>query len=927
MLPNFRLPTAGILIMAFASALATDVEVLAIDAISDDSILADYPVGSPDPDLTLRMTLARGEYEPASFVIKANTAAQELLLESPALADSAGEALSGATVDIRVVKRWYQRNFGDYADSRFAFLVSELLVRDDRLIRVEDGQNSLRLTSGEYVNISSPDDLRLKVVPKPDDFPVRDATDLQPVSLAAGESRQFWVTVHVPEQAAAGDYAGDIRVLDESGEALVVIPVEVEVLPFRLERPLIEYSIYYRGVLDPNRPEGSPSSEAKSRAQMLADFRNLKAHGVTNPLIYQDIGSGLFDDVLELRREAGMDVENMYTLGVNMVDNNEGLVKPRLASEVSQTVSIAREFGAQNVYFFARDEARGEDIEYQYPFWDEVRRNGGRIFAAGWMQTAKFPGNFNTTGGREDLFVSLGTLSREEAARWHSKGRRIFSYMNPAGGNEMPARWRRNYGLLLWQFDYDGAMPYAWQHSFGNAWNDFDHYRHRDTNFAYPTLDQPIDTIEWEGFREGVDDVRYISTLSAAIELAAADQAEIAAAASAWLAELKIRPLTLTDLDHVRRVATGYILALTDAVPAPDELATISDISVSEIEPDGTAYVSWQTSDRVDGALKLTTDAGVATFVDAPAMKSHVVKVSGLEPAGQAAFELGSSTSMIRASGIIDTRAGLNLTDTSGSFDGSELAVRAELHSPFRSSIAVDVDRSLIGWWRFSGEGDRVIDLSSWGNDGELKGNAKRSVGWFGQGISLDGEGSFINFPDIEIEENGTATIEGWFRFRSQAKDSVSNVGLFSGFYQHGDSNHFYFARTNENFTAGSHLTHDTWHHIAVSWDGDASTARLYVDGQYVPITIQRDAEDILAIDGLTIGRSAGYFGGLIGSARNTFAGDIDEVRVWNRVLSIDEIRTSWRAGRGAIELEVAAGDGADWKLIGANAADQHIAP
>ena len=37
--------------------------------------------------------------------------------------------------------------------------------------------------------------------------------------------------------------------------------------------------------------------------------------------------------------------------------------------------------------------------------------------------------------------------------------------------------------------------------------------RYRDHVFAYPTTNGVIDTIQWEGFREGVDDTRYVASL------------------------------------------------------------------------------------------------------------------------------------------------------------------------------------------------------------------------------------------------------------------------------------------------------------------------------------------------------------------------------------------------------------------------------
>jgi len=35
--------------------------------------------------------------------------------------------------------------------------------------------------------------------------------------------------------------------------------------------------------------------------------------------------------------------------------------------------------------------------------------------------------------------------------------------------------------------------------------------------FVYPTVDGVIDTIAWEGYREGIDDLRYLATLRKAI--------------------------------------------------------------------------------------------------------------------------------------------------------------------------------------------------------------------------------------------------------------------------------------------------------------------------------------------------------------------------------------------------------------------------
>ena len=138
----------------------------------------------------------------------------------------------------------------------------------------------------------------------------------------------------------------------------------------------------------------------------------------------------------------------------------------------------------------------------------------------------------------------------------------MFNYGNPQCGVEEPETYRRNFGLALWQAGYDGAMDYAYQHSFGHEWNDFDNQSYRDHTMAYPAANGVIDTIQWEGFREGVDDVRYLATLLQAMktaEAAGGAKARQAQATRAWLDKLD---MSSADLDVVRAEMIRRILAL-----------------------------------------------------------------------------------------------------------------------------------------------------------------------------------------------------------------------------------------------------------------------------------------------------------------------------------------------------------------------------
>ena len=119
-------------------------------------------------------------------------------------------------------------------------------------------------------------------------------------------------------------------------------------------------------------------------------------------------------------------------------------------------------------------------------------------------------------------------------------------------------------GLLTWRQDYDGVGTWAYQSGTRHIWNDFDDDSNRDFNLTYPTADGVVDTLAFEGFREGLDDVRYATTLRLAVEQAkAANDAgrqQLAATARQYLDSLEVVPGT--DFDAVRAQVVDLTLRL-----------------------------------------------------------------------------------------------------------------------------------------------------------------------------------------------------------------------------------------------------------------------------------------------------------------------------------------------------------------------------
>ena len=521
-----------------------------VRAVTNRKILP-TPAPPETLDRGLSMRACRGEYEPASFVVYPLDSTLRLEVTATALKGH-GATIGADAVDIRAVKRWYQSGEGGRfpINRGMRVLTPELLLKDDDLVKVDYEKKE------NYVKLSFPDGTRKWLwvsspKPTPEERnisaagqPIRDARTLQPVTVPKQTAKQFWLTVHVPKSATAGKYSGAIHVRC-AGELLETLRLELEVLPFGLEPNPLESSVYYHwGINLDVTGQGTVRHHSRSVAQYRAELANLLAHGVDNPTLGVRFDTGLLGLALWLRQEVGMKNDHLYYLIAGTGTPPE---------QIQQIIKIAKQFGYSDVYFYGQDEARGEKLNAQRPVWERVHKAGGKVFVAG-SQGHNFP----ALGDLQDLLVCYGDPSEEEAALWHSKGHKIFCYANPQSGIEEPETYRRNFGLLLAANDYDGGMTYIFYH----GWNDFSGRRYRQHNFVYPTVDGVIDTIQWEGYREGIDDLRYLATLRRAIQMASksnGSKAKLAEQAQAFVDAMDVSG----DLYALREKMIAWTLRLS----------------------------------------------------------------------------------------------------------------------------------------------------------------------------------------------------------------------------------------------------------------------------------------------------------------------------------------------------------------------------
>lgn len=228
-------------------------------------------------------------------------------------------------------------------------------------------------------------------------------------------------------------------------------------------------------------------------------------------------------------------------------------------------------------------------------------------------------------------------------------------------------------------------------------------------------------------------------------------------------------------------------------------------------------------------------------------------------------------------------------------------------------------DSSLIGCWQLEeGSGSSIIDGSSYGNNGTTSGSPTWVSGRDGLSLILNGSSQYALVPDSNSLDIGTnrITLSAWI-LPTRAGDATQNVikktigtTTANGYELSLASNGKVFVRFNGNslyrVDSATDYPHNgsAWMHIAATYDG--TTIRLYINGVSEN---PKTATFTIAANSTSLGIGAEP----AASPINFFQGQIDDLRIYNRTLSAEEIQGL----AGGVDLSIIKTDNKVYALPG----------
>ena len=208
---------------------------------------------------------------------------------------------------------------------------------------------------------------------------------------------------------------------------------------------------------------------------------------------------------------------------------------------------------------------------------------------------------------------------------------------------------------------------------------------------------------------------------------------------------------------------------------------------------------------------------------------------------------------------------------------------------------AIDLsDPDLVGYWALNeGSGTVTADLSANGYDGTLIGGTSWTDGIYQNALHFNGSNAYVSTGQSILNGLDAFTLAGWV--------SGSNVDVYASLFGQNDLVEFGFIGGSEVGTwmlgnnwvlvsANYPFDYPSWHHVALT--GDATGVVIYIDGQ-------KAASDPGAVSSGSSGFTFNIGADVFNATGDPFLGEIDDVFVFGRALTQDEIQVLMQGSGG----------------------------
>jgi hypothetical protein len=462
-------------------------------------VLPTLPTGIKDSPAPLLIETAQGEFESGSFVLRSSCdlSCVEVWVEQESRSENMNQVLPVNAVYIQGVKTWFQSaETVRRTDSSKKVLVPELILNDLNLVDVDLERQLNRVKNVQHFC---------------------DANQFKPFNLKSGANQQILVTVDATIRRPIGTHRFKIRVRGHRDGHIIEasLPLEIRVSSVELPKTPGLACLYYAGLQEPPRDGRYLDVHAKSTLKVKNDLADMVRYGINGLVVMyksrKNAASPNGRDIDELFRILSVQKKALKLVIFRDLEyekkHNKRTTNPEIWDvdipiswvDRIQQLTVKEHFFKTGIYGI--DEGSATDQKRRFASLKHAQKIGLETATAIRVKDAQ-----QLVG----IFDYVIVHRDKDIRSLQSSGFKVLAYNKPQAGVEDPGLHRERYGFSLWLDGFDGLCNYAYQTG-RSSWDDWQAKKWRPHNVTYPGKEKPVQTLQWIGIREAIDDQRYLA--------------------------------------------------------------------------------------------------------------------------------------------------------------------------------------------------------------------------------------------------------------------------------------------------------------------------------------------------------------------------------------------------------------------------------